>query len=132
MHLWNENRFAEIGNYLGEYICADLSFLETGKYLVAKILVKIDTCMGLSSEITVQSKDGDFVQILDYVGVPFRCHRCHTYGHLMAKCSLPFRAHKPLFEEGLEASKEVGAAAAVGVRNNEPVEDREMDSIPVV
>ena len=100
--------------------------------MVAKILVKIDICKGLSSKISVQSKDGDFVQILDYVGVPFQCHHCHTYGHLMEKCPLPFRARKPLFEEGLEASKEVGAAAAVGVRNNEPVEDREMDSIPVV
>ena len=42
MHLWNENRFAEIGNFLGEYVCANLSFLETGKYSVAKIMVKID------------------------------------------------------------------------------------------
>ena len=92
MHLWNENRFAEIGNYLGEYVCADFSFVEIGKYTVAKILVNIDMCKGLSSEITVQSKDGDFVQILDYVGVPFRCLRCHTYGHLVAKCPLPFKA----------------------------------------
>ena len=42
MHLWNENRFAAIGNFLGEYVCVDLSYLETGKYSVAKILVKID------------------------------------------------------------------------------------------
>ena len=61
MHLWNENRFAEIGNYLGEYVCADFSFVETGKYMVAKILINIDMCKGLSSEITVQSKDGDFI-----------------------------------------------------------------------
>ena len=86
MNLWNETRFAEIGNYLGEYVCSDYSHHETGKYTVAKIMVKIDLRLGLSAEINVQSKDGDFVQILDYVGVPFKCHRCHVHGHLVASC----------------------------------------------
>ena len=90
MNLWNETRFAEIGNYLGEYVCSDYSHHETGKYTVAKIMVKIDLRMGLSAEINVQSKDGDFVQLLDYVGVLFRCHRCHVHGHLVANCPLPF------------------------------------------
>ena len=49
MHLWNEKRFAKIENFLGEYVCADLSFMETGKYSVAKIMVKLDLRLGLSS-----------------------------------------------------------------------------------
>jgi len=99
MELWKEARFAEVGNYLGEYICADYSFKESGIYTVAKIMVKIDLRLGLTTEITIQGKDGEFTQILDYEGVPFRCHRCHVYGHLVDSCPYPFRASRSLFEE---------------------------------
>jgi len=61
MNLWNETRFAEIGNFLGEYICADFSYKETGRFTVAKIMVKIDLRLGLTSEITIQAKDGEFI-----------------------------------------------------------------------
>ena len=86
MNLWNETRFAAIGNYLGEYVCSDRTFQASSFYTVAKILVKIDLKLGLSSEISIKTKDGDFSQVLDYEGVPFRCHRCHAYGHLVASC----------------------------------------------
>jgi hypothetical protein len=28
---------------------------------------------------------------LDYEGIPFRCHRCHIYGHGVADCKFPFK-----------------------------------------
>lgn len=96
MHMWNETRFTKIGNYLGEYVSYDSSHIKTGIYTVAKILVNIDIRLGLSAAIKVQSKDGDFTQLLDYVGVPFRCHRCHSQSHLVACYPLPFRKSKPM------------------------------------
>ena len=29
------------------------------------------------------------------MGIPFRCYRCHVYGHLANECSLPFN-QKPI------------------------------------
>jgi hypothetical protein len=91
MQYWNTHRFAAIGNLLGSFLEADMSFEETGLMTVARILVKIDLKKGLLQEITIDSAAGTFVQTLDYEGIPFRCHRCHIYGHGMASCPLPFK-----------------------------------------
>ena len=99
MNLWNETRFAAIGNFLGEYVCSDQTFQESSYYTVAKIMVKIDLKLGLSSEISVKTKDGDFTKLLDYEGVPFRCHRCHAYGHLVDSCPYPYRDSIKRIEE---------------------------------
>ena len=135
MNLWNPTRFAEIGNFLGEFVCADLSYLETGKYAVAKILVKIDMRLGLSSEISVQGPDGDFIQALDYVGVPFRCLRCHAYGHLVASCPLPFRVRKPVIDDvpiGGAATSLAEVPEVVKVGGGEPVAGPVLSYIPEV
>jgi hypothetical protein len=34
---------------------------------------------------------GTFVQTLDYEGIPFKCHRCHIYGHGVASYPIPFK-----------------------------------------
>ena len=119
MNLWNETRFAAIGNYLGEYVCSDRTFQASSFYTVAKILVKIDLKLGLSSEISVKTKDGDFSQVLDYEGVPFRCHRCHAYGHLVASCRYPYRVSvnrfKAVSDNELGKGEEEGRSAGEGV-----------------
>ena len=45
---------------------------------------------GLAEDIVIKKGDTVFTQSLDYVGLPFRCNRCHKYGHLLAHCHLPF------------------------------------------
>ena len=45
---------------------------------------------GLAEDIVNKKGDTIFTQSLDYVGFPFRCNRCHCYGHLLAHCHLPF------------------------------------------
>jgi hypothetical protein len=77
--------------FLGSFLEADMSFEETGLMTVARILVKLDLKKGLPQEITINSAAGTFVQMLDYEGIPFRCHRCHVYGHGVASCPLPFK-----------------------------------------
>jgi len=46
-HLWNEKCFQAIGNHLGEFITADMSFLDTGEMAVARILVLLNVREGL-------------------------------------------------------------------------------------
>jgi hypothetical protein len=83
--------FSAIGNKLGEFIEADLSFEDTGLMSVARILVKLDLVLGLLKDLTIETASGSFIQPLDYEGIPFRCHRCHIYGHGVADCKLPFK-----------------------------------------
>jgi len=117
MNLWKEPRFAEIGNFLGEYVCSDQSFHESCYYTVARILVKIDLKLGLSSEISIKTLDGDFTQVLDYDGVPFRCHRCRAYGHLVASCPLPHRDSIRRIEDFSDEEK------GMGEEENRPADD---------
>jgi hypothetical protein len=47
-------------------------------------------------------------QLLDYENVPFRCRRCHQYGHLVENCHLPLRTKGGTFyKEKLKATTQV-------------------------
>jgi len=83
--------FEAIGNKLGDYIEADMSFEETGLMFVARILVKLDLRPRLLKYLTIETTFGSFIQPLDYEGIPFRCHRCHIYGHDVVECKFPFK-----------------------------------------
>jgi hypothetical protein len=91
MQYWNPVRFSAIGNRLRDFLEADYSFEETGLMTVARILVRLDLRPGLLKEIKIKATSGIFLQPLDYEGIPFRCHRCHVYGHGVAECTLPFK-----------------------------------------
>jgi hypothetical protein len=52
-----------------------MSFEVTGLMTVAHILVMINLRKGLYQELLIESTTRDFVQTLDYKGIPFRCHR---------------------------------------------------------
>lgn len=86
--LWVESVFKAIGNRLGTFLEADMSFLETRNKAMARILVSLNPSRGLAEKINLQYKDYVFEQILDYEYLPFRCHRCHAYGHLAKECPL--------------------------------------------
>ena len=49
--------------------------------------------MGLPAKLVIKKGNSDFFQPLDYLGIPFRCYRCHGFGHLENECSLPFNKH---------------------------------------
>lgn len=52
---------------------------------MAHILVLLDLWEGLSLEICLNTVLGEVVQELDYEGVPFYCHWCHSTDHLVAQ-----------------------------------------------
>ena len=79
---WSLDFFKLVGNTLGTFVEAGLSFLESGVCCLGKVLVLIDLHKGLAEDIVIKKGECVFCQPLYYVGrVPFHCNRCHSYGH---------------------------------------------------
>jgi hypothetical protein len=89
MEFWTKKIFSELGNFLGTFLDVDMSFLESGEMAVARILVSLDIQEGLIEELELIFGEKSLKHKLDYEGVPFRCRRCHQYGHIANQCSLP-------------------------------------------
>ena len=51
----------------------------------------MDLRKGLVADIDIRLGDTVFNQTLDYVGIPFKCNRCHSYGHLVSNCHLSLK-----------------------------------------
>lgn len=100
LQCWSEDIFKRIGNALGTFMGYDKSYHQTGMMAYARILVNMDTRGGLYEHITIQWRDSDRRQIIDYEGIPYRCRRCHKVGHLYRDC--------PLLRKGPRNRKEVG------------------------
>jgi hypothetical protein len=83
--------FKAIGNFLGDFLEADLSFKKTKQRKIARILVNINVREGLEEEIDLTWEGYTHTQLLDYENIPFRCWRCHKYGHLVDSFHLPLR-----------------------------------------
>jgi len=94
LHYWEPFHFRNIGNILGSFLEADLSYLETFDQRVARILVSINLREGLAEQMNLIWGSEVTPQILDYENVPFRCRRCYVYGHPASECSLPPRPGK--------------------------------------
>jgi hypothetical protein len=60
-----------------------MGFLESREMSVARILVLINIREGLMEFLNLIDLGRTRVPILDYEGVPFRCRRCHEYGHIV-------------------------------------------------
>ena len=86
--LWSLPFFKLIGNTLGSFIEVDLSYLVSGVCCLGWVLVSLDLRNGLASDIDIKIGDTIFNQSLDYIGIPFKCNRCHSYGHLASQCHL--------------------------------------------
>ena len=75
---------------MGTHLEIDFSYLKTRVYCMGQVLVLIDYQNGLPADLVIKRGSSEFSQPLDYMGVPFRCYRCHVFGHLMNECLLPF------------------------------------------
>jgi hypothetical protein len=71
-----------------------MSFLDTGEMAVARILVLLNVREGLKEFLNLTYLGRTRVQILDYEGIPFRCRRCHEYGHIIKDCKYSSRGHR--------------------------------------
>lgn len=54
-----------------------------------RILVRMNLREKLYQSMNI-GKDKEWLVDLDYEGIPFRCNRCHRYGHISSSFTLPF------------------------------------------
>ena len=66
----------------------------------ARICVYMDLSKELPEAIKMSWEDEDWVQTLDYEQIPFRCRRCHGYGHLFIEFPMNSLKSPPKKEEG--------------------------------
>jgi len=100
LQFWEEEHFQSIGNLLGEFLESDKSYLDSKQRKMARILVKINVREGLGDEVDLAMGPFRHTQKIDYENVPFRCRRCHVYGHLVADCKLPLRTRNHKMAKG--------------------------------
>ena len=60
---------------------------------MGRVLVLLHFRNGLPDELFIKKGSSELCQPLDYLGVPFRCYRCHGFGHLLNECSLLFNKY---------------------------------------
>jgi len=118
LHYWEPFHFRNIGNILGTFLEADLSYLETFDKRVARILVSINLREGLAEQINLIRGTESIPQILDYENVPFRCRRCYVYGHPASECDLPPRTGRGGRRPCARSSE--GSARDSGPSSSEP------------
>lgn len=120
LNLWHPRVLEAIGNCLGVFLKADLSYLQTDHRTVAHILVGLQIYKGLADRLPIQYSCGTPVQSVNFEGIPFRCHRCHEWGHLVAECPKGTRAvaHAPRATRNCDARLSSGEEG----RRRSPVE----------
>jgi hypothetical protein len=84
--MWYLRVLEAIGNYLGKFLKADLSYLQMGRRTIVRALVGLQIYKGLAEKLPITSTSDTHIQLLDYEGIHFRCHQCHGIGHMWAQC----------------------------------------------
>ena len=97
---WVDSVFRGIGNNMGWFLEADMSFVHTGEKGLARILVSLNPREGLAKEINLKYKDISYTQMIDYEQWSFHYHRPHKYRHLARECPLGFRRRRTQRKEG--------------------------------
>jgi len=82
MIFWLDKVFKEIGNTIGYYYEGDRSYITSDYMGMARILVGIKLSEGLTEDITISFRGTSIMKFIDYEGIPFKCGRCHSYGHI--------------------------------------------------
>jgi hypothetical protein len=122
LHFWSFEHFKLIGNYLGDFLDADMTFEETKQRKVARVLVNLNIREGLGEEVDLSWGSFTHTQRLDYENVPFRCRRCHQYRHLIKNCSMPVRTRGMVFKSDKGQLQKVNtptASSSEGIQNQE-------------
>jgi len=84
LHLWGKSSLEDIGNKLGRFL--DRMEPKGDQYTCARICVEVNLEKGLPEAIKLSLGDWSHIQELDYEQIPFKCLRCHDYGHFAKSC----------------------------------------------
>lgn len=88
IEFWDLEILEGIGNMIGYFVKLSES-KKRGRYTsYARICVYMNILDPLLEYIELEYHDEVWQQPMDYEHIPFRCIRCHEYGHLFKKCPL--------------------------------------------
>lgn len=88
---WGEDSLKSIGSALGDFVkVAEETKADrhTTYASYARICVYMDLKQPLPDKMRLFHEDHDWIQVIDYEHVPFRCRKCHVIGHLFRDCPL--------------------------------------------
>jgi len=85
---WQPESLAAIGNKIGKFIKASEASRRGRCSQFLQYIVKMDLLGALPDEVILEFFDEEWVQMVDYEHILFRCHRCHEHGHLLRDCPL--------------------------------------------
>jgi hypothetical protein len=88
LNYWLSSTFEEIGKKLGKYVKTSEETLKGIYTSYARICIEMDVSGALPEAISLEFRDEEWIQSIDYEQIPFRCRRCHEHGHLIRECSL--------------------------------------------
>jgi hypothetical protein len=84
LHLWGRRSLEDIGNKLGRFL--DSVAPKGDQFTCARICVEVNLEKGLPEAINLSLGEWFHIQELDYEKIPFKCLRCHAYGHFAKSC----------------------------------------------
>ena len=84
LHFWNDEALQSIENSLGRYI--DKAEPKGPLFACARIYVEVDLEKGLPEGVDLLMDGWEFYQKVDYEQLPFKCRKCHEYGHFVKNC----------------------------------------------
>eukprot|EP00253_Pinus_taeda_P017744 PITA_17744 len=92
---WEEESLKAIGSVLGDFVkvaeeTKTIRYTSYASY--ARICVYMDLKQRLPDTVCLFHEDQDWIQVIDYEHVPFRCRKCHALGHLFKDCPLNNKA----------------------------------------
>jgi hypothetical protein len=83
---WLFSTFEEIGNKLGKYVNTSEETLKEKYTSYAIMCIEMDMSGELLEAISLEFRDEEWIQNINYEKIPFRCCRFHEHGHLIREC----------------------------------------------
>lgn len=80
---WKLEILIQTANSLGKFVQLDLASLQSFDKICATIMIEVDVTNGLPAEIEIKWGHETRIQKVDYWKISFRCHHCHSMGHLI-------------------------------------------------
>lgn len=88
VEFWDPEIMEGIGNTMGAFVKV-VESTKIGKYTsYARLCVYMNIAEPLPEYMELEYHDEIWQQPIDYEHIPFRCRRCHEYGHLYKQCPI--------------------------------------------
>jgi hypothetical protein len=100
LHLWGISSLEDIGNKLGRFL--DRAEPKGEQFTCARICVEVNLERGLPDAIKLSLGEWCHIQELDYEQIPFKCLRCHDYGHFAKSCPKTSEQPGPIKEDDFQ------------------------------